>query len=65
MPLSLIQYHRVYFSLPPFLIVSSNSEKPVSHYLQYICTYLFDSSTQLKVVSELLTHTPVGNTFTK
>lgn len=56
MPSIPIQHHRLFSSLSLSLVVNSfsNSEKPTSHYLQYI--YLFNPRTQSKVVSELLTH---------
>ena len=60
--LSISAHHRFVLasSLCFFEIAFSNSEKPGSHYPQYI--YLFAQSWYIqKVVSELLTHTPVKN----
>lgn len=63
MPLIVIQYHRVYFSLLPFLMSFSNCKKSGFHYLQYMYL-LFNSSIHTNVVSGLLTHIPVRKTFT-
>lgn len=50
-------------SLPLFVISFSSHEKPGCHYLQYI--YLFVQPQYIhKVVSELLTCTPVRNKCT-
>ena len=61
-----IQHHRVHSSLPLFLFVTSfsDSEKPGSQHQQ--CIYLFVQPYSIpKVVSELITHTPVRNKFTR